>query len=150
MVRRIEAGDALHFAEDTPTYEDWECFGRLSCAGKAAYLDIETACQHSHGGERLTDAHTTECAQARVTILPRVWGANKEFFQKYHDLYQKVLDTERLTLVDGLLVRGETAKARVELEQITGRTSLLIRNLLAAFPGSITKKLLTLRRVLKS
>ena len=56
LVRREQAGDALHFAEDTPTYEDWECFGRLACAGKAAYLDIETACQHSHGGPRLTEA----------------------------------------------------------------------------------------------
>lgn len=148
LARRLEAGAALHFAEDTPTYEDWECFGRLACAGKAAYLDIETACQHSHGGERLTDAHITECAQARVTILPRVWGANKEFLQKHYELYQRILDTERLTLVDGLLVRGETTKARLELNQIAGRTSL-VRNLLAALPGSVTKKLFALRRVLK-
>ena len=91
LVRHSEAGNALRFAEDTPTYEDWECFGRLACAGKAAYLDIETACQHSHGGERLTDAHITECAQARVTILPRVWGENKKFLQKHYELYQRIL-----------------------------------------------------------
>ncbi len=149
MVRKEEAVDALHFAEDTPTYEDWECFGRLAEAGECAYLDIETTYQHSHGGERLTDAHITECAQARVAILPRVWGANKEFLQKHDALYQKTLDAERLTLVDGLLVRGETEKARQELKQIAGRTSV-VRKLLAAVPGHVAKKLLALRRVIKA
>src|SRR5439155_27301830 len=38
-VRRVEAGPALRFAEDLPTYEDWECFARLARAGRAAYLD---------------------------------------------------------------------------------------------------------------
>ena len=149
MVRRLEAGDALHFAEDTSTYEDWECFGRLACAGKTAYLDIETACQHSHDGKRLTDAHTTECAKARVAILPRVWGSNEKFLSAHNNLYQGTLDAERLKLVDGLLVRGETEKARMELRQIKGRTPLL-QNMLAILPGSITKNLLFLRRVLKA
>lgn len=149
MVLREEAGDALHFAEDTPTYEDWECFGRLACAGAAAYLDFESACQYGHAGPRLTDAHITECAQARVTILPRVWGANKEFLSKHHELYRRVLDEERRTLIDGLLVRGETARARVELLKIEGRTSVL-RNLLAVLPGSMTKTLFSLRRAMKS
>jgi len=148
MVRRLEAGNALHFAEDTPTYEDWECFGRLACAGQAAYMDIETACQHSHGGPRLTDAHSTECAQARVTILPRVWGNNNEFLQKHKESYKTIIDKERLTLIDGMLIRGETAKARQELRQMFGRTSLA-RRLLAAFPGSMTKNLLAARRILK-
>ncbi len=148
LVRRLEAGKALHFAEDTPTYEDWECIGRLACSGKAAYLDIETACQHSHGGERLTDAHSTECAQARVTILPRVWGSNKKFLSEHQELYQRTLDAERLKLADGLLVRGDTKKARIELKQIDGQTSL-IRNLLSILPGSIAKNILSLRRKLK-
>lgn len=149
MVRRQKSGSALHFAEDTPTFEDWECFGRLACAGQAAYLDIETACQHSHGGARLTDAHSTECAQARVTILPRVWGSNNDFLQKHKVLYQSVLDQERLTLIDGLLIRGETVKARNELRLMYGRKSLA-RLLLAVLPGGLTKKLLGLRRALKS
>ncbi len=148
VVRREEAGDALHFAEDTPTYEDWECFGRLACTGQAAYLDIETACQHSHGGERLTDAHVTECARARVTILPRVWGNNQEFLRTHRALYQEVLNRERLTLIDGLLVRGETAKARKEMKQMTGNISRE-RKFLAMLPGGITKMILALRRMVK-
>ena len=148
LVRREQAGDALHFAEDTPTYEDWECFNRLACAGKAAYLNIETACQYSHGGPRLTDAHVTECALARVKILPRVYGADKEFLREHRELYQNILDQERLILVDGLLVRGETAKARQEIKQIKAPVSPA-RKLLAALPGGITRWLLALRRRLK-
>lgn len=148
MVRREEAGEALHFAEDTSTYEDWECFGRLACAGQAAYLDIETACQYGHDGERLTDAHITECARARVTILPRVWGENKEFLAKHHDLYWETLNSERLTLIDGLLVRGETAQARKELQQLNGNVSKM-RQLLAALPGGVTKMIFALRRIAK-
>ena len=149
MVQKEKAADALYFAEDTPTYEDWECFGRLAKAGKCAYLDCETACQHSHGGERLTDAHTTECAQARVKILTRIWGNDNEFLRQHSELYQKVLDSERLKLADGLLIRGVTKIARMELRKIKGRTPL-IQNILAILPGSITKNLLSLRRVLKA
>jgi len=149
IVRKEEAADALHFAEDTPTFEEWECFGRLAAVGKCAYLDFESACQHSHGGERLTNAHITECAQARVTILPRVWGSDNLFLQDHYELYQRILTEERLTLVDGLLVRGETAKARHELKLMASQR-LLTRNLLAAFPGTITKNLLSLRRLIKS
>ena len=149
VVRREEAGDALYFAEDTHTYEDWECFGRLACAGKAAYLHFESACQHSHGGPRLTDAHVTECARARVKILPRVWGADKEFLQEYGEIYQRILDEERLTLLDGLLVRGETEEARQHLRQIKCPVSLA-RKFLATLPGGITRNLLTLRRKIKN
>jgi len=149
MIRHHLAGDALHFAEDTKTYEDWECIGLLSRIGICAYLDCETACQHSHGGARLTDSHTTECADARVKILPRVWGSDEEFLQKHSELYQQELNSERLKLIDGLLVRGETEKARIELRQIKGQTPML-RNLLAILPGSITKNFISLRRVLKT
>jgi pentatricopeptide repeat protein len=149
LVRRLEAGDALHFAEDTSTYEDWECFGRLACAGQAAYLDIETACQHSHGGKRLTDAHITECARARVTILPRVWGSDQVFLQRHRAVYQKVLDKEYLTLFDGLLVRGDTTEARQVLKQMSGKVSM-VRRLLAMFPGGITKRILAVRRMAKN
>src|SRR4029077_8285750 len=54
MVRREQAADALRFAEDVVTFEDWECIARLARAGTAAYLDCETAYQYGHGGARLT------------------------------------------------------------------------------------------------
>ena len=38
LVRRPTAGSALHFPEDLPYSEDWECFARLARAGPAARL----------------------------------------------------------------------------------------------------------------
>ncbi len=145
MARREEAGDALHFAEDTKTYEDWECFGRLARAGKCAYLDCETACQHSHGGTRLTDSHETECAAARVIIIERVWGSDNKFLQENRELYNRILDEQCLILADGLLVRGETKKAREQLRKMTA--SPFSRRLLALLPGIAAKGLLAVRRI---
>ena len=39
IARRTAAGDALHFAEDVPTFEDLECFARLARRGPAGYMD---------------------------------------------------------------------------------------------------------------
>jgi len=145
IVRREEAGKTLHFAEDTSTYEDWECFGRLARAGKCAYLDYETACQHSHGGTRLTDSHITECAEARIKIIERIWGNDDMFFKENHELYKRILDEQRLILADGLIVKGETKKAREQLRKM--KVSPLSRRLLAALPGTISKGLLAARRI---
>ncbi len=63
-------------------------------------------------------------------------------------VYQDVLHRERLTLIDGL-IRGETSKARQGLKQMTGNVSM-IRRLLAIFSGGMTKRILELRRMVKS
>ena len=41
LVRRSVAGEALHFGEKLPTYEDWECFARIARVGLCAYIDVE-------------------------------------------------------------------------------------------------------------
>jgi glycosyltransferase involved in cell wall biosynthesis len=46
LARKDRARGELHFAEDVPTYEDWECFGRLARCGPGAYLTCETTWQH--------------------------------------------------------------------------------------------------------
>ena len=148
MLCRQKNGDTLYFAEDTPTYEDWEFFGRLSREGNCAYLDCETACQHSHGGPRLTDAHITECAQARVTIIERVWGKDEEFLKNHGELYQEILDKERLTLIEGLIVRGQVSEAREHIKKMHSKVPLLLR-ILSMLPGSIILKLLALKRAVK-
>ena len=126
MIRRVEAGDALHYAEGTPTYEDWEFSSRIARAGKAAYLDIETACQYNHGGPRLTDSHPTECAKTRVEIIERVYGSDAEFLRNHGAAYRKVLDEQRIKWIKGLIVRGELDKAREQLGMVT-RPLLLLR-----------------------
>src|SRR4051812_38788485 len=52
IVRREQAGAALHFAEDVPALEDHECFGRLARAGKGCYLACDTSTQYGHDGPR--------------------------------------------------------------------------------------------------
>ena len=54
VVRRVAAGDALHFGEDVMALEDLECFGRVSARGPGAFFDVETAWQHGHVGHRVS------------------------------------------------------------------------------------------------
>jgi glycosyltransferase involved in cell wall biosynthesis len=42
LIRRTEAGDALHFEEGIRICEDWWCFGRLARRGTAAFFACET------------------------------------------------------------------------------------------------------------
>jgi glycosyltransferase involved in cell wall biosynthesis len=137
VVRRKEAGTALHFAEDTKTYEDWECAGRLAGAGRCAYLDCETAWQNTHFGPRLTDFGGFERSEARVVILERVWGGDKEFIRKHGNLYQTVLDAERLSKISGLIASGRTEEARNEIKLAPNCS--LSRRLLSSLPGPIVK-----------
>jgi glycosyltransferase involved in cell wall biosynthesis len=147
MVRREQAGDALHFAEGTPTYEDWEFTSRIARAGKATYLDIETACQDNHGGPRLTDSHTTECAKTRVEIIERVYGNDPEFLRIHGASYRKVLDEQRLIWIKGLIVRNEMDNAREQIKKMM-RISVKMR-LLLLLPNSLIRFLLFLYRLMK-
>ncbi len=147
MVRREEAGDALRFAEDTPTYEDWEFFGRITREGKGAYLDIETACQHSHGGTRLTDSHITDCAAARVKITECVWGKDSDFLEKHGSLYMQVLDEQRLLWIEGLIARGDVKKAREQIKLVTRPPNNL--KILTFLPNAFVRSLLYGYRLMK-
>jgi glycosyltransferase involved in cell wall biosynthesis len=147
MIRREQAGEALHFAEGTPTYEDWEFFSRISREGKAAYLDIETTCQHGHCGPRLTNSHITECAMARVGILERVYGNDAVFLHRYSASYRKVLDEQRIIWVKGLIVRGEIGKAREQLKKVTALPVML--DFITILPEAVIRCALTIYRFLK-
>lgn len=148
MIRRVEAGDALHYAEGTPTYEDWEFSSRIARAGKAAYLDIETACQYNHGGPRLTDSHPTECAKTRVEIIERVYGNDAGFLRNHGAAYRTVLDGQRIKWIKGLIVRGEFDEARKQLGMVTGPPLWL--RLAASLPSRILIFALKSYRFLKN
>jgi glycosyltransferase involved in cell wall biosynthesis len=137
MVRRKDAGDALHFAENTKTYEDWECFGRLAGAGNCAYLDCEMAWQNMHYGSRLTDFGGFERSEARVTIIERVWGSDEKFLKAHSEFYQKVLYKERISKVVGLIKRGQTIDARKEINKLA--KCPLPHRILAGLPGWVAK-----------
>jgi glycosyltransferase involved in cell wall biosynthesis len=143
MVRREEASNALYFAEDLPTYEDWICFGLLSRAGKAAYLDCETTIQHSHSGPRLTDSDTLRCAETRMKVLDRIWGSDALFMKQYGGEFNRLYERQRLLRVKGLLVHGRTKEAREALNTLQNVPPFYA--LLAGLPRLLTRSLLELR-----
>ncbi|MBZ0155113.1 MAG: glycosyltransferase [Alphaproteobacteria bacterium] len=148
MARRTEAGDALRFSEDTDIYEDWECIGRLAGAGKAAYLDCETAWNHGHRGKRLTDADTLRCTGARIRMLERLWGTNTEFLSRHGELYREVLAAQYLLHAKELIVRGMTPEARRDLRCI-GEVPFPYL-FLASLPGPLAQWLYAVRKETKS
>jgi glycosyltransferase involved in cell wall biosynthesis len=138
VVHRDRAGEALRFPEDLPTYEDWECFGRLTLQGECAYLDTETAIQHYHPGPRLTDANYLSCATTRITTLRRVWGADGEFIRENRKVYERTLFEQRKIMVRHLLAAGRRDDALAEM--VDSDEWPAVDRLLAKVPGGITKR----------
>ncbi len=147
MARREAAHDCLVFDPEIPRYEDWACFGRLAGAGTGAYLNLETAFQLGHTGDRLTDADELATAEARIIVLERVWGANPDFLKEHGDYYRNILENQRIMRARELLAQGFSGPAGEELRKVS-RPPLKLR-LLAALPGGLLCILLNLRRLVK-
>jgi glycosyltransferase involved in cell wall biosynthesis len=143
LVRRAEAGPALHFGEGLPTYEDWECAARLARAGLAAYLDTETAWQWTHGAPRLTDADEVETATTRIAVVERVWGSDGEFLAREGERVARVLREQQLIRLRGLLGRGQIREARAVLPLVKDAPLSLLT--LASLPGPLVRVALALR-----
>lgn len=148
LVRRIEAGEALHFEEDLPMYEDWLCFARLARKGKTAYLDLDTAWQHSHPGPRLTDAGSLVMASTRLTILERLWGKDPEYLAEHEIEFKATVREQHLLKASSLISLGRTGEARAVLQAVTGAPFHFV--LLASLPGFLARELLRLRRALRA
>ena len=115
VVRRVDAGDALRFAEDVPTYEDLECYARLAGRGLAGFMDCETAWQRKHAGPRLTDADRAMSADTAVKIIDRVWGVDDDYLRSHRDEFETVMDGHRGSKVRYLLRSSRRQEARQEL-----------------------------------
>lgn len=144
MVRKDLAGDAIHFSPDLRTCDDWECFGRLARRGTAAFLDTETAWQHGHAGPRITRIDPLVFAQARLTVLERVWGGDAAFQAAHGERYRRIVRGLEHVRARRLLRSGRTAEAREAL-RLAGGGSFPER-VLARMPGSLVRAAL---RVLK-
>jgi hypothetical protein len=144
VARRAQAGEALHFAEDMPTFEDLECFCRLAQRGKAAYLDIETACQRDHDAGRLSQVHALDKLDARIRLVDRVWGTDTVFLDQHDDLYQRTLQQLEEQRVKTLLVCGKNQQARAALARLSHQPWQL--ELLARLPVSLSLLALHIRR----
>jgi len=143
IVRRAEAGEALIFAEDLPIYEDWLCIGLLSRKGKAAYIDCETAIQHGDASDRLTDAVSLTQAESRIAVIERVWGKDARFLDEHGDLYNTVLDEQRLMKAKDLVLHGRSREAQEELRKMSKAPKMM--KLLASFPDRVVQRILALR-----
>ncbi len=117
MIRREEAGEALHFSEDLPILEDWECFSRLAQKGLAAYLDCETAIQHGHSGPRITNASNLQRITSQLIILARVYGIDDVFLAEHGKVYWQTVNDLRRRRISALLMNQDahTAKAEIRL-----------------------------------
>lgn len=142
--RRREAGDALRFAEDLPIYEEQECMIRLSRAGKAAFLDVETALQRSYAGDRLSDGGALRQLEARIALLERLWGRDHGFLREHGDQYRATLDELRERRIRALLLHGKHQEARDALGH-AARVSWPTR-VLARAPAPVSRLVLDLRR----
>jgi len=147
-VRREEAGAALHFPVDVPTYEDWWCYSRLAQRGLGAYLDCETAIQHDYRGPRLTDADSLTCASTRLRMLEHIWGRDAAFLERNQALYQRVLLDQKLERVKGLIRHGLVRQACAELSRIDNAPAVL--RVLALLPGPFLALLFGVRQRLYS
>jgi glycosyltransferase involved in cell wall biosynthesis len=144
VVRRAAAGAALHYPEDVPYAEDWECFARLARAGTAAYLDCETAWQHGHTGARITDTDRYTRATHRLAVVERVWGRDERFLAAHAARYRSAVAGLHLVRAQGLIVRGRMAEARAALDRAGGGP--LGYRVLTRLPGPLARGLLALRR----
>lgn len=124
LFRRDLPGGVPRFPEDLPTFEDWEFFGLLARRGNGAYLDRETAVQHGHDGPRLTRAPELTQAEARLTVLARVWGADRDFQLREGSRYAKLVTSlERrrdLARAKSLLRAGRRREARAAFAALGG------------------------------
>lgn len=145
MVRRVEAGDALHFAEDLPVSEDKECFARIARAGLGAYMNVELACQWGHGGGRLSVTNTHALTTARLKLLERIWGADPAFLARHGEEHARAVAEQHRKRAQWLLVRGRTQEARADLRAAHGP---LAYRMLARLPGSVVRGMFGLRRLL--
>ena len=125
VARRHEAGDALRFAEDLKTYEDLECFYRLSRRGRAALLDVETVRQRDHPNDRLSQRSALEKIDARIVLVRRFWGTDTDFLRENSAMYRHSLDQLLIQKAGLLLAQGQNRTARTVLGEVTSPPAVL-------------------------
>jgi glycosyltransferase involved in cell wall biosynthesis len=133
LVRRDLTEKRFYFPEDLGTFEDWECFIRLSKEGRAAYLDCATAVNHVHSEDRLSAAGSMTMATTCLKILERTYGADPDFLRRKKDDYNAFLRSLQSIIIKELIVHGDTKAARNELRLYKGRPVSIWA--LSALPG---------------
>jgi hypothetical protein len=147
MVRRIQAGDALRFAEDISVYEDWQCFAQLALLGKGAYLDCETTWQHGGAETRLSSAGALQRADAWNRLNQRVWERAPDFVAKHARLHAEAVARNALEMARGLMAAGRLREARSILAK--NRYATIRDRVLSHLPSRTKSVLRSMRHVLE-
>ena len=129
MVRKQEAGEALRFADDLPTCEEWPAFGRLARLGPGVFFETETAWQHGHSGPRLTGFPGHVWAGAWLRTLEEVWGSDPPFLAEHGEDYRRAVSDAHLMRASSLARHGRVRDARRALRR-AGGGSVAVRALL--------------------
>ena len=103
---------------------------------------------HHHTGEQLVNNTGLDMATSRIVVMQRIWGKDHNFLRHHRPYYEQRLRADRIIRVGAYLVQGKTREARQEIAN-THAVPHSYR-VLAQLPGTVTKGLLTLRRVIKS
>jgi len=148
IVRRSQAGDALVFAEDLPTYEELECFYRLARRGPGALLDVDLARQYEHVSDRLSDLSGLKKIDARLTLMQRHWGRDEEFQRSGSSRYRVERDRLQLQKAGHLITLGRNSEARAALSDVATRAWTL--RVLACMPSATTRTILAAYRRLRA
>jgi Glycosyl transferase family 2 len=138
LVRASLAGDLLKFAEDISIQEEYDSFARLTRLGPVAYFDCRTFVQWGHGGQRMTrDAGSWEQASARLVVLGRVWGRDREFLAAHGEAYRRAVATEHIIRARVLIREGRMRQAREELRLAVDPP--LYYRAASLLPGAVTR-----------
>ncbi len=144
FVRLDSMKDRLLFREDLPTFEDYDFFVRLSKRGKAAYLDCSTVINHGHEGPRLTVMDDLTIIETLRNIIETTYGADPEFLREHREDYMARRNDVRTWLVEQLILRGDTRRAREEIRDM--REVPFSDRVLCRLPGFIARGLLAAYR----
>lgn len=142
IVRREAAGD-IRYEPNVPLYEDWYYFARLAKAGRAAYIDIETAWQHGHAGGRLTDANELVSIETRLKLLTDIWGSDISFLREDRAYFDEIVRQQQERQIIVLLKLGRTAEARqllARMKNVSTKTKMA-----ALLPSFLLKLMLKLK-----
>jgi glycosyltransferase involved in cell wall biosynthesis len=137
LVRRDVAGEALRFAEDLPTYEDYDCFIRLARAGQGAHLDCATVVNHGHDRPRLSRVDLLTAATTRIAIMERNWGRDTEFLSRDEEAYSASLLPLKQRRIRELVLMGRTREARREMRGVPPLPWQI--ELLSRLPGPVMR-----------
>jgi hypothetical protein len=137
IVSREAAGDALHFPEDVPIYEEVECYARLARHGVAGFIDCATAVERCDRGARLTNADGLAKAETALKIIGRVWGADEQYLRLRREDYETAMDVHRTRKVRNLLAGGRRREARREFAEFFHAPPRLLYYLLTYAPARL-------------